>query len=254
MIVGIFLFPLHSIAIIEMPEQANDQTRRSPIISDDGQLTPPGLEKIVFIHYKKGFGKPPWAGGGTKQKEVKCYDFLGKGVKWKEPFVDYVINPKPHDGLEALMILAIQTAANQWDSNTSSDLFGTYSIDYSADWDNDAPDGVNELMFGNYHEDGVIAVTVVWGYFGGPPGQREIVEFDILFDTDFAWGDASVDETVMDLQNIATHEIGHGLGLGDLYDEACGEETMYGYSDYGETKKNDLNTGDIIGLQELYGE
>ncbi|NIP29559.1 MAG: peptidase M10A and M12B matrixin and adamalysin, partial [Candidatus Dadabacteria bacterium] len=64
---------------------------------------------------------------------------------------------------------------------------------------------------------GVIAVTVIWGYFSGPPSIREIVEFDVLFDTDFTWGNATVNPTLMDLQNIATHEIGHGAGLGDLY-------------------------------------
>ena len=198
MIVGIFLFPMQSAAIIEMPEQANDQVKRSPVISDDGQLTPPGLEKIVFIHYKKGFGKPSWVGGGKKEKELKCYDFLGRGLKWKEPFVDYVINPKPHDELESLMISAMEAAANEWDSHTSSGLFGGYSIDYYAEWDIDAPDGTNELVFGDYPEDGVIGVTVVWGYFSGPPGLREIIEFDILFDTDFTWGEANGDETVMD--------------------------------------------------------
>ena len=98
----------------------------------------------------------------------------------------------------------------------------------------------------------VIAVAVVWGYFSGPPKVREILEFDILFNTDFDWGNG--EQGWMDLQAIATHEIGHGLGLADLYEDVCAEETMYGLSDYGEIKKRDLNTGDINGIQELYGE
>ena len=74
-----------------------------------------------------------------------------------------------------------------------------------------------------------------------------------MFDTDWIWGDAKVDASVMDLQNIATHELGHGAGLGDVYDTACSNVTMYGYSDYGETKKRDLEQPDIKGLQTLYG-
>lgn len=74
-----------------------------------------------------------------------------------------------------------------------------------------------------------------------------------MFDTDFTWGDATIDPAVMDLQNIATHEIGHGAGLDDVYDLACSEVTMYGYSDYGETKKRTLEEPDITGIQELYG-
>ncbi|MBA7643606.1 hypothetical protein ES703_51337 [subsurface metagenome] len=58
----------------------------------------------------------------------------------------------------------------------------------------------------------------------------------------------------MDLQNIATHELGHSVGLGDLYDDVASEETMYGLSEYGETKKRTLYLGDIAGIQKLYGE
>ena len=108
-------------------------------------------------------------------------------------------------------------------------------------------------MFGDYPEDGVIAVTIIWGIFGGPPKNREIVEFDMLFDTDFTWGDADVDSSLMDFQNIATHELGHGFGLGDLYNDADIEETMYGYASNGETNKRDLYFGDVAGIQSLYG-
>jgi len=58
----------------------------------------------------------------------------------------------------------------------------------------------------------------------------------------------------MDVQNIATHELGHGLGLGDLYQTTAWQETMYGYSDNGETMKRDLYLGDIAGIQALYGK
>lgn len=57
----------------------------------------------------------------------------------------------------------------------------------------------------------------------------------------------------MDLQNIATHELGHGVGPGDIYSSSCSEVTMYGYSSYGENKKRALEQQDIIGLQKMYG-
>jgi hypothetical protein len=222
-----------------------------------------GPQKIVLIHYKNGFAKPACNNNGICEPELgekkscadcrnggngesTCYKFLAKGVKWKDLPVDYVIHPDLDTG-------AISAGAEEWDSHTSANLVGSYSIDNGATWDDEVPDGRNEMVFGDYDQAGVIAVTIIWGYFYGPPGQRRITEFDILFDTDFTWGDATKDSSVMDLQNIATHEFGHGFGLGDLYETSCIEETMYGYSTEGETSKRDLNAGDIAGIQELYG-
>lgn len=213
-------------------------------LEDRGPLT-----KITFIHYKKGQAKPPWAGGG-KGKEDKCYGFLGKGVEWKNLPQDLVINPGNLN--KNFVTSAFSISAETWDNETAEDLYGTYSVDHSANWDNDAPDYQNELSFGDYPRDGVIAVTNIWGYFSGPPQLREIVEFDILFDTDFTWGNADNDQLVMDLQNIATHELGHGWGLDDMYKTSCSEVTMYGYSDYGEIQKRDLELPDITGIQKLY--
>ncbi len=214
------------------------------------------LEKIVFIHYKKGYGKPPGTPG--KGSEKGSYKLFGKGIEWKSLPVKYYIDSKIPEYLTlAFVESALSTSAEEWDSWTSSELFSEdYEVIDDGSWDDTVEelDERNELVFGDYHEEGVIAVCIVWGCFSGPPKQRRIVEFDIMFDTDYTWGDATLDSTVMDLQNIATHELGHGVGLADLYDYSASEETMYGISGYGETKKRTLHFGDIAGIQKLYGK
>jgi hypothetical protein len=40
--------------------------------------------------------------------------------------------------------------------------------------------------------------------------------------------------------------------VGDVYQQAAVEETMYGYSAEEETKKRDLYLGDRVGIAELY--
>jgi len=263
--------------LIPAADQAreNTKTENSPVIektTDGLALTSPGLEKVFLIHYKKGYGKVCDNDGVCERSEgenpscadckngeedpeeptTTCYAFLG--AKWQDVPVNYIIDPDNPDGLtEKFVTNAMFLGAEELDNHTSADLFGGYEVDYNSSWDRDAPDGRNELLFGDYQQDGVIAVTITWGYFRGKPSARRIVEFDILFDTDFDWGDATVNPTVMDLQNIATHELGHGVGLADLYDTVCAEETMYGYSNDGDIKKRDLNEGDITGIQELYG-
>jgi len=215
-------------------------TENSPAIS----LTESGeweLERVDFIH----FAKPPWAGGGGKGE--KCYKLLG--VKWKELPTDYVINPTNSDGLsEAFITNAFSTSAETWDSDTSAELFNdSYSIDYNSHYG--IQNFENTLEFGSYPDDGVIAVTSVWFTRRG----KKIVEFDILFNERFAWGDATSDSSLMDLQNIAVHELGHGIGLDDIYSLSCSDVTMYGFSDTGETKKRTLEAPDIEGLQKMYG-
>lgn len=220
---------------------------------------PRTLERKVFIHYKKGHAKPDWVADKKSPKDdghSSHYALLGKGVVWKDGDLPLtvVVNPTIEEGVYySSFDIAVEASLGEWDSHTLTDLFsGSVTTDYDATFDYDSTDGLNEIVFGDYEEDGVIAICYTWGYFGGKPSSRMIVEFDIMLDTDFTWGDGAVDDTMMDVQNIVTHELGHGIGLADIYD--CDMETMYGYSGEGDTVKRDLYEGDIAGLQKLYGK
>lgn len=207
----------------------------------------PDLEKIEFVHYKKDFVKPEAA---RSPKPPACYKFLtGSKVKWTGLPVNYAINPiNPQNLPESFVTNAVLNGAETWDGAMSKELMNNaYSIDLTASYG--VQNYQNAISFGNYPTAGVIAVTTVWYN----PATKAIVEFDMMFDTDWLWGDATIDATKMDLENIATHELGHGLGLADVYENACSAVTMYGYSDYGETQKRTLETPDITGLQKLYG-
>ena len=209
------------------------------------------LEKRTFIHYRKGHAKPPWAGGG-KDKDDGYYSFLSKGARWKVK-EDYRLNPWNNE--EAPDIdLAVALGMDAWETapGVSFDIFGDIIEDYGVSYDGGAYREYNTISFGSYGNSDVIGVATVWGYFSGPPSQRKIIEAHILLNDDFVWGDATLDDTLMDVQNIITHELGHCAGMGDLYEPAAGEETMYGYSGEGEIKKRDLYIGDKAGIAKLY--
>lgn len=204
------------------------------------------LEKITFIHYKDGTVKQV----GGVYKSPTCYKLLG--VKWKILPVSYVVNPNGYN--PSFVTDAISASAAEWDSHTSATLFNGYRVDRSATWDDtvDKVDYENEYVFGSYPDSNVIAVTVVWYTRYG----RQIVDYDVLFNTYYTWKDCSAGtdcSAAMDLQNIATHETGHGIGLADVYGNSCSAVTMYGYSWYGDTQKRTLEQPDITGLQKIYG-
>jgi len=216
-------------------EERLEDLENSPIITQQGIF-----EKATFVHYAKSQNPKP-------AKAATCYKLMG--VKWGTLPVNYAINPSNPQGLEeGFVTSAISTSAEMWDAATSKELFNdAYGVDYTVQYG--VQDFKDAIAFGDYPNSGVIAVTSVWyNRF-----TRRIVEFDMLFNTDFAWGDATVDPAKMDLQNIATHELGHSVGLSDIYSSACSAVTMYGYSNYGETQKRSLEQPDITGLQKIYG-
>jgi len=215
----------------------------SPVVLAKNEKQTEPLDKITFIHYKDGTIKEV----GKAVSRETCYKLMG--VKWNTLPVSYVINPTNPQGLKKEFITStISTSAETWDAATSKELFGdSFSVNDKVQYG--VQDYQNAITFGNYPTANVIAVTSVWYTRLG----KQIVEFDVMFDTDFKWGDATSNQAVMDLQNIATHELGHAVGLSDLYSPTCTAVTMYGYSNNGETQKRTLEQPDITGLQKIYG-
>ncbi len=233
------------------------------------------VEGYAIIDYKKGFGKPGTecgngicepgenarkcpadCGGGEDPEEPdtsSCYGFLSKGAKWKT-IESYIVNPSNIRGLdEAFVISNLAIDIDKWEEVVEVDILGAGSLTSEIlVADTVSPDNKNEVYFADVDYEGAIAITIVWGIFGGPLPFRELVEWDMIFDdVDFDWSSAG-EAGKMDFESIATHELGHSVGLDDLYKDECSEQTMYGYASNGEIKKRTLEDGDIAGVRKLY--
>jgi hypothetical protein len=75
-----------------------------------------------------------------------------------------------------------------------------------------------------------------------------LLDADTVFNGEkFTW---TVGGSGYDIQNSATHEVGHIGGLGHSADP---EATMYAKTQAGETKKRSLDADDVAGIEAIYG-
>jgi len=200
--------------------------------------TPSDIEKITFVHYTKpdGHSKPVW---DDTQEDFRL---ITGGVKWPKT-ISYEVNPTGSNLDPEGVKNAFEMSSETWDVKTGFELFAppTITTDSSVGYDN-----TNRVIWETL-EPGVIAVTYLWYN----PAAKQIVEFDMVFNTYYLWS-LTGESTKMDVQNIATHELGHN-GLGDLRPPKDWALTMYAYSGLGEVDKQTLGIGDILGIQKLYG-
>jgi len=106
-----------------------------------------------------------------------------------------------------------------------------------------------DMMF-KFLSDKTLAVTYTWHWSSGE------YESDIAFNKAIPWfiaageGDGCYDTTkAFDVQDVATHEIGHVYGLGHV---TSVWNTMATKATLGETNKRSLASGDVIGIQGIY--
>jgi hypothetical protein len=216
------------------------------------------VDGLAIIHRRDSGARS----GGGKPGSTTCATYLAKGAKWKtvEPWIANLENTFGLD--QTALFNLVDGGLVKWEDAADGvvgdlngiEITGTGTATAAAlEADMDSPDAKNEVYFADVSDSNAIAVTIVWGVFGGPLSGRELVEWDQVYDpVDFSWSASEVGVPgKMDFNNIATHELGHTVGMGDLYN-TCVAETMYGYAVEAETSKRDLNAGDITGINTLY--
>lgn len=218
------------------------------------------VEGYAFLKFQNENAR----GGNNARKPggLVCYAFLASGAKWKGTAEPWIMNTANARGLTGATVFSIESnGIAKWedatDGNTSNAIGvnvmangATTGVDLSVDAG--TLNAVNEVYFADITgSSSTIAVTTVWGIFGGPVSGRELVEWDQVYDdVSFDWSTTGAGGK-MDFDNIATHELGHAFGMGHPK-STCTQETMYAYANNGETLKRDLNTGDIAGINLLY--
>ena len=161
-------------------------------------------------------------------------------AKWNTSQASYYINATggPNGSLSA-----IQNAANTW-GGAGADFSFNYAGTTTQGWGHD---GYNVISFANLGSSIIIAQAIT--YFSG----GIISECDIQFNTGFPFStDPIPPNDKMDLQSIAVHELGHWLRLLDLYGANDTNKVMYGFSSYGQVRRN-LTSDDQSGIQWIYG-
>jgi hypothetical protein len=131
------------------------------------------------------------------------------------------------------------TSGNTWDNQDAFNMFGSVGTGSGSV---PVANGVNQFNWANLQSN-VIASTWTWSS-GGVASES-----DASYNTDFAWSSSGAGGA-MDLQNIATHELGHTFGMGHSSASSC--LTMYPSGGLGETQKRTLGDGDIRGIQARY--
>lgn len=167
-------------------------------------------------------------------------------IKWSSSNVNIYVNAT---GGPANSFYSICTAAQTWTSvSTAMFTFGCGSTSALPNPFN--KDGTNIIGFASFSQSGLgTNPATTFSFYNSSNGNLE--ESDIIFNTDYPWAtDGSPSSN--DVQNAATHELGHSLCLADLYGSADSEKTMYGYTQPGETKKRTLDQDDINGISYLY--
>jgi len=169
------------------------------------------------------------------------YSYMGG--RWPGSNLTYKINPNTPDTDGELA--AVKAAAKIWNS-----AGGNFELKYGglSNKTGVSQDGENSIIWVNYDTGSIATTTTYWN----------LGDFNTIVENDMEFNDLTLDWstngtlTRMDVQTIATHELGHFLGFADMYGTADNAKIMNGYGSKGNIKRK-LTKDDIRGIKGIYG-
>jgi len=247
------------------PEQALAPTSGdAPVASAPSFAGDPGIESVDADAFTDPFGGavPASANTGPCAKASTCPDFQLRSARWpSDKNGTTVINWKFNDegrravraqpGLLENAVNAAMAQWSRWDSNLQFRYGGLTTASFGATGkDGSCADGTNVVTWDKFESD-IIAMAGICTDKTG----KIVRDADLALNVTYHWeninGTPSTRHSI-DIQSIVTHELGHWLGLLDLYGEQDVHQTMSGYAGYGETNKRTPALGDIMGVQKLF--
>lgn len=203
-----------------------------------------GLHGVAFVH-----NSHPTLHKESRKRSSSCVQPISEGARWKTSRGYYLRTQNRFNFTDEFVVETVAKAFDSWACVIGRGYIGPMLGSFDDDVRMDRPNGRNVIAFGSIdNRPGTIALTVIWGKFSGPPEDRVIREFAMKLDQEHF----SFQEAAMDLQSIVTHELGHALGLADVYDPNCRDVTMFSSSSNGETGKRTPEEQDIASLSLLY--
>jgi hypothetical protein len=156
----------------------------------------------------------------------------------------------------ALAAAAVGRAAETWDSITSKNLFsdsGVTATGYNdPNYKVDTYDGKNVAGWKYLSSaPSALAYSRTWYNLNkqGTP-YYSAIESDLSFNTKYGW---SYSGSNYDIESVALHELGHTIGLGDLYGKPQYSGDTRQVMHYYTGIKRTLGSGDKNGAWVLYG-
>ena len=169
--------------------------------------------------------------------------YTANGTRWPTSPVSYYVNATNLDLATDLAQQAVQAGADAWAAQSRARF--RFAFAGTSAQGTTTNDGVNLVVFRNASNGSAIATTYWWSTSAG------IVDADIVFwDAGYRFfSGASGCAAGFYIEDIATHEFGHALGLGH---SASPGATMAPSTSSCSMNNRSLAADDIAGVEALY--
>jgi hypothetical protein len=178
-------------------------------------------------------------------KAIGGYSYSGH--RWPGNDVPYFVNPASRWLTESQILAALQAAAGHWTSQSGANIRYTYAGRTSGS--SLINNGINEVFFRNTTNGSLGGATYYWYGGDGKLLDADTVFYEALYR--FYPGSSGCTGTNSHyLEDVATHEFGHALGLNHSGDATA---TMYPtMSLWCSQSWRTLSSDDIAGIRAAY--